>query len=105
MEVVLLILLALLILCAYKLSPFSKKTNTIDHYGAINELDDLKRFKLYRHYRNKKHYIVLGFAKRHASEALIDSVIYKAVDSNVLYVRDVDNFKQSFNLIKEGESK
>lgn len=105
MEVVILILLILLILCVYKLSPFSKKSDNIDQYGVINELGDLKRFKLYRHYRNKKPYIVIGFAKRHASEALIDSVIYKAVDSNVLYVRDVDNFKQSFNLIEEGESK
>ncbi len=56
---------------------------------------------LYKHYKKKGKYTIIGLCKYKHQGEWYDSILYKDVESGEQYVRQVESFEESFNLIVE----
>jgi len=56
---------------------------------------------IYTHYKKKGKYSVLGLCSYQHNDVWYEGIIYKGLESGEVYVRQVENFEESFNLIGE----
>ena len=69
----------------------SKKTN--------RDTTHIAKYKIYKHYRNKKTYLVEDFCKIQVNGEWVDAVIYSDEADNK-FVRSLSEFEEKFEEVK-----
>ena len=55
---------------------------------------------IYTHYKNKQKYIVLGLCKYQHNDIWYDGIMYKSVESGMVYVREENEFDLKFKAVE-----
>lgn len=52
--------------------------------------------QVYKHYKNEQSYKVIDFCKIQENDIWVEAVLYKPIESNKLFVRSLNEFKEKF---------
>ena len=63
----------------------------------------LERNSVYKHYKNKKLYFIIGFCKTQKNGKWTKAVLYSDIKKADLFVREAKEFKEKFTKVEDAK--